>query len=330
MAGFDLQAYLERYPEVCRAKFGRAHNFHAFEKEFEQLREGKRHLVARDVVKIFDPKNTPFERYWARPGEKELDQILKRQRLVLAPLPSDLRELVRRVLGVLHSIGLASLVLRFVHPARFGVFSTPVIHLLQVFRDSTPDLYVAYCEELAEWQRHFRLPSVAETEMALWTYQQLAHRPEEPEAGAGVRREFAGDLWIQRRRVSQVLRPFLRDYGPLELARILAYEDPNLAGMIAGEEYERLLRFAARRLAGGIRLGVRGAIEELFRRLHAGGHVSLEEITLLRRAWEIRCAAVHPEDAPSPEEVEIMIDTIERLCQPWEAPGRPARAPTDP
>jgi hypothetical protein len=42
-------------------------------------------------------------------------------------------------------------------------------------------------------------------------------------------------------------------------------------------------------------------------------------MTLLRRAWTTRCAAVHPENTPTSEEVENMIDIIERICRPWES-----------
>lgn len=318
MPGFNLKSYLERFPEVCEAKFGRAYNFRALEKKHEQLRSGKRWLVARDVMNIFDPAQTPFARYWARPNEKELDRVLKSPRFFLGPLPADPREMVRRALEVLHSIGLVSLVLRFVHPDRFGTFSTPIIDLLLVHRAKTVDLYLAYCEELREWEEHFRMPSVAETETALWAFHELAGGEEKAGEGTNARADFDTDIWIQRRRVAQVLRPFLQKYGRLELARILAYEEANLAGKIAGEEYERLLRCVARRFYPGMKLGVKGAVEILFGRLEQDGHITLEDKTLLRRIWETRNAAVHAGEPPAPEEVENMIDTIERICRPWE------------
>ena len=159
-------------------------------------------------------------------------------------------------------------------------------------------LYLAYCDELRVWKEHFQLPSVASTETALWTYHELTIEELEAADGVSVRTAFDADIWIQRRRVAQVLRPFLNKYGPLELARILVYEDANLAGMIAGEEYERLLRFAARRLCGGLKLYVKGATEVLFDKLLEGGHISPGDRALLRRAWSARCAAVHPEDTP--------------------------------
>ena len=315
---FDLKSYLERFPDVCKRKFGRAYSFRNLEKKVEPLRAGKRWLAAKDVENIFDPAETPFARYWSKPNEKELDRVLKSARLMLAPVPGDPQKLIRQGLEVLHSIGLVSLVLRFVHPDRFGIFSTPVMNLLQVYRPRTVELYLAYCEEIRAWKEHFDLPSVAETETALWTYHELASEEETAPEGAGCRAEFDADVWVQRRRVAQVLRPFLRKYGPLELARILAYEDATLAGMVAGEEYERLLRFAARHLGGGMKLNVKGAAEILFNRLVEGGYISLEDKALLSKAWRIRNAAVHAGQPPDPEEVENMIDIIERICRPWE------------
>ena len=318
--GFDLRYYFDRFPEVCRQKFGRSYSFRTLEKKFEPLCTGNRWLAAKDVLNIFDPAATPFGRYWPKPNEKELDQVLKKARLVLGPVPVEPRELVRRAMEVLHSTGLVSLVLRFVHPDRYGVFSTPIMNLLQVHRPRTIDLYMAYCEELRAWKERFRMESVADTETALWTYHELVagetHAGEASESHA----EFDADIWIQRRRVAQVLRPFLRNYGPLELARILVEEEPKLAGKIAGEEYERLLRVAARELCGGMNLNVRGAIDILFNRLADDGYISLEDKAQLDKAWRIRNAAVHAGRPPDPEQVENMIDTIERICRPWEEP----------
>jgi hypothetical protein len=320
VTGFDLRTYVDRFPEVCEKEFGRRYNFRALEKDFSYLQRPEQWLSAKHVLTLFDERKTPFARYWQKPHEKDLNEVLSKKRLRLA-LPSDdsrNRELVQSLLDVLHDMGAVSLVLRFTHPTRFGTFSTPVVHLLQIQRETTIELYLAYCEELREWQQHFGLPSVAETEMGLWAFHKLATGSPRIPADLQARAAFDRDIWIQRQRARQALRPFLGKYGPLELARILVYENPKWAGMIAGEEYERLLRFAARKLGGGLKLHVKGAVEILFDKLVEGGHISLEDKVLLNKAWKTRNAAVHPEEAPSEEEVENMIDMIERICRPWE------------
>jgi hypothetical protein len=320
VSGFDLRSYLERFPETCRTQFGRTYNFRTLEKEFAQLRSGGRWLAARDVMKIFEPSRTPFARYWAKPHEKELNALLTVERVMLGPVPGEGRELVERTLNLFHSIGVASLVLRFAHPDRFGIFSTPIVSLLQIHRPGTVELYLAFCEELRAWQEHFRLASVAETETALWTYHEISNRSEASPQAEQARSAFDADVWIQRRRIAQTLRPFLEKYGPLELARLLAEEHPKLAGKIAGEEYERLLRLAARRHYRGMRLGVKGSMEVLFARLEQDGLIRPGDRTLLDKTWKTRNDAVHPFDEVSLEAVENMIDTIERICRPWDTP----------
>jgi hypothetical protein len=322
VAGFDLQSFLDRFADVCEKEFGRRYNFRALEKDFSYLQRPEQWLSAKHILSLFDERKTPFARYWQKPNEEELDGILKKRRLCLA-LPSDSspsrhRELLQTLLGALHNLGTASLVLRFTHPARFGTFSTPIVHLLQIQEETTLDLYLAYCKELGEWQKHFKLPSVAETEMGLWAFHKLASGSSKIPAEQEARASFDRDIWVQRQRARQALRPFLGKYGPLELARILVGENPKWAGMIAGEEYERLLRFAARKLAGDLKLYVKGSTEILFDKLVEDGHISLEDKALLRKAWKTRNAAVHPGEALSEEEVENMIEIVERICRPWE------------
>ena len=165
---------------------------------------------------------------------------------------------------------------------------------------------------------HFGMASVAETETAVWTFHKLATGSKKITADEPARRQFDADLWIQRRRVAQALRPFFNRYGLLELARIIAEEHPKLAAMIGGEEYERLLRYAAQRFYKGMRLDVKGWVENLLMRLEEDGPISLEEKTLLRKAWQERNRAVHPDSSVSinPEEVDNMFDAIERICLP--------------
>jgi uncharacterized protein YutE (UPF0331/DUF86 family) len=69
-----------------------------------------------------------------------------------------------------------------------------------------------------------------------------------------------------------------------------------------------------------LNLNVRGAIEILFDRLAEDGNISPEDNAQLGKAWKIRNAAVHAGRPPDPEQVENMIDTIERICRPWEQP----------
>jgi hypothetical protein len=329
----NLAAYLERFGEVCRSKYGQRYDFARLEKMFAYLRSEDQWLTAGHVGKVFDSRNTPFARYWPSPNLRELDQTLRKARLRLAPLGADPRGPIEKLLAVFHNLGTVSILLRFTYPERFAVMSTPIVNLLQIHPSNSVQLYLDYCDELRDWQEHFRLRSVAETETALWTYQQIAAGEQmAPGKGAGWS-DAAGalerDLWVQRRRAAQVLRPLLSDHGPLELARILAEESPKLAAMIAGEEYERRLRAAAARHYPAV--STRGArwAYNLISLMAQDGLVALEHRHRLDEIWDLRNAAVHGNhkrdlrlDALT---VERMIDGIETICARWESPRGRAR-----
>jgi hypothetical protein len=317
--GLDLKAHLEKYPEICKRKFGRTYNFSALEKRFVPLREGQRWLAARDVSHIFHPENTPFGRYWPQPNKKDLDNVLAAKRIGLGLNSQDRGDLVRNLLSVFHNVGVVSIILRFTHPDQFGVFSTPVLYLVQINRAATVDLYLAYCEELAAWAKRFGIPTIAETEMAIWSFAETIKDADTSKEAAAAARSFEDDLWIQRRRAAHIVGPFLRRHGRLQLARILLDEDHRLAGKIAADEYERLLGLASQRFRGRRLPAMKGAAEQLIDELEQKQKISLLEKVELRGVWETRNAAVHPGGSPPTRAaVEVMIDRIETICNGWE------------
>jgi hypothetical protein len=322
VSGFKLADYGQRFGEICREKFGREYNLKALETEYAHLGRGERHLAARDIQKLFDPRLTPYGRYWTEPNREELDRKLKAARFSFAGRSDE--DLVAELLRVLHNIGVVSLLLRFSRPARFAIFSTPVVYLIGVQSSRTVDLYLAYCNELAAWRDHFRptgtpafrIDSVAATELALWCYHQVTSRLETPDAARAIE-AFEGDVWVQRRRAELAMSPLLKR-SRLEIARILAHVDAKIAGMIAGEEYERLLRLAGRRFYPKHDLTGKEWARWLLDRMAQDHRLRPEDPAELHYAWKVRNQAVHPGSTLQPEEVERMVDAVERICRGWD------------
>jgi hypothetical protein len=315
MSFFDLRSYLTLFPVICRSKFGQAFDFDILERRLVPVRDGIRSIESTDVLDIFHPKQTPFSRYWKVPKQEELEQSLKQKPIFLEPDSPNTRVLLVQLLDVFANLFVASIIMRFVCPEHYGVSSTPVINLLQVQRSTTIEGYIAFIEELKAWQEHYEMPSIAQTEMALWAYDQTAKGMHSLSDKA--RQDFEGDIWCQRRRIGQVVRPFLRNYGKLQLARILAGEDPKLAGKIAGEEYERLLRLASQKYFKHPLKDKKGEAEKLIADLARYTHITPEDKYELDKIWETRYSAVHPDGKPEEHEVENMIDRIERICSYW-------------
>lgn len=253
---------------------------------------------------------------------KTLEETLREKRIYLGLTGTDPKVLVQSLLSLFHNIGTASLLLRFVHPQQFGIFSTPVINLLLVTRPATIDLYLAYCDELVRWRDHFKMASAAQTETALWAFAEYTKLADGDAGATSAIRAFDNDMWIQRERVAQVIRPFFRRYGLLHLARVLLDEDCVLSGKIAAEEYERLLNCASLHLRKRPLTFQKGAAPVLVQELADKGSIRVEDKIDLDCVWKTRNKVVHPLGSrPEREEVEVMIDYIERIASPWERLG---------
>jgi hypothetical protein len=309
--GLDLSACLQAYHE--RFPYDPA----AIEKRFEDHRAGRKSLTASDVRFLFHSNNAPFGNYWPEPNKKILDQLSRRPLRLDSRLQDekDKEDLVRRLLGVVHDIGVASVILRFVHPNCFGVFSSPVHALLLVNRRSVLELYLAYCDELIAYKEKFHLSSVAEVEMALTGLYEIMK-------GEGVdsedaQREFQKHIWVQRKRAENVVRPFLRGRGKLELAKILVREDPSLAAMIAREEYDRRLQYASRKYRQCELPREKDAGTKLLDWLECKDRITLADKRNLKRVYRVCSEAVHARSKPSAEKVDRMIDAIEKICKDW-------------
>ncbi|WP_348263256.1 hypothetical protein P8935_01560 [Telmatobacter sp. DSM 110680] len=316
---FHLASFVPEFDQVCLQKYGRTYDLIALESVFCDLASGKRHLTAKDVGKLFNAETTPYGKYWSRPHMKTLEEALREKRINLKLTGTDRQALIENLLSVFHNIATVSLLLRFVHPRQFGIFSSPVIHLLLVTRPSAISLYLAYCDELEKWRDHFKMASVAQTETALWAFAEYAKLADGDSHAASALREFDEDMWIQRERAAQVIRPFFRRFGRLQLARVLLDEDWILSGKIAAEEYERLLNCVSIRLHKRPLTFQKGAAPALVQELADKKYIRVEDRTDLDRVWETRNKVIHPLGKRAErEEVEVMIDYIERIALPWD------------
>ena len=62
----------------------------------------------------------------------------------------------------------------------------------------------------------------------------------------------------------------------------------------------------------------KGAAGQLLADLAARGFVNPSDVAELQLVWEVRNRVVHPHlQTVTSEEVERMIETVERVCQPW-------------
>jgi CRISPR/Cas system-associated endonuclease Cas1 len=61
----------------------------------DALRVGDRWLVAKDVIHLFDPNETPLAQYWGQPNTKEIDRVLAKSKILNPRLLALVRKFTR-------------------------------------------------------------------------------------------------------------------------------------------------------------------------------------------------------------------------------------------
>jgi hypothetical protein len=243
----------EWYSKACEMLSNRTYNLRELERLRRELRAG-RPLRANDLEQISD--KTHFGESWKIPKTFVPEGLTKKEISLRRPdcgssKAEDVkrwkawrRSIVDRLFHELGSLDLTSIVLRCVHPECFGVYSPPLLCLLQVPIAEPVLHYLAYCDELDVWGQYFLAKrSVGETDRALWVFYELAYGPHaDPKSRNEYQKAFRDDPWVQKRHADNLLGPFFRQYTPLKQAGFLLGIDDNLAGKIAGCEFENCLK----------------------------------------------------------------------------------------
>jgi len=179
--------------------------------------------------KIFSPDETHYGSYWKVPDGVKVDgaNISLNEKKLTGRSDGDIdqgrREHVEEVFPKLKSMEVTSVILGCTHPNYFGVYSPPVLTLLQLPMQPPVKYFLRYCDELREWGReHLRSASALRTDRALWVFYQEAYGHEQNKDKASRYRDsFEQDEWVRKRHAQNVLRPYFKDYRPLEQAKFL-------------------------------------------------------------------------------------------------------------
>jgi hypothetical protein len=295
---------------------------------WQELRGG-RPLRATDLDELLD--KTHFGEFWKIPSTLDREGLTKKEislRFECGSKTEDekrwntwRRNMVNQLFRELGSLDLTSVLLRCVHPDYFGIYSPPLLCLLQVPIAEPVSHYLAYCDELGVWGRHFlgnTYKSVGDTDQAIWVFYERVYGPRADLPNRDeCQRAFRRDAWIRKRHADNLLGPFFRRYPPLKQAEFLIGIDDNLAGKIAGCEFDArvksLVRNAhdfqkwranRRNLAGDLEARVEYLIEE-----RGFGPQQRE----LRKVRKLRNDAIHEEKAMQKNDVEKMIEVTGSL-----------------
>lgn len=320
------------HPKVTEIRYGRAQHLHRIEDEAAEVRSGRR-LTYDDIERIRNSEvwNADVFGYW--PTRTEVESILKSTEWDFWNLPKREDEAIASLLLVFRQIEPVSVILRFIVPKHYGILSPPVEKVLGLgpFRRH-PEKYCAYLRNLREIRDVKNFDTAADVDMALWALQLgvldgllSSHLPDNEYKA--LQEGFKQDSKLREIWAGNLTRPLFSDISRVELAEALLGTDLELAGQIAGIEFERSVkRLVQADPDDRLKDVVHGRLSALVRENYQNRFLVTRIIVDCREAVGTRNRAVHPGPALRRERVERLINATKEIGKMEEMKCRPAKA----
>jgi len=307
--GEYLKKCLQEFPDICKIKYGVEFDLASVEEKVRHLRR-RTPLLYDDLEHFKSPEHWRFDQYWMFPPEERIRPALEKEIFNFWNLPGkNEEETVRRLLYIFKSIELASIILRFIRPEHYSIFSAPIQHMLDIRhgRDSV-ETYLTYLGNLRAICDHYAFPRIADVDMALWVlHEKCFGQHQDPEISVAYQRD---DFMLQLR-ANNLVAPFA-DLSEARLARALADVKPDIAALIACHCFETLIRKLAENFSLK-NIDSYTPLENIIKALPNYGPVDAKRKALWQRLREIRNDCSHKDRLPGPRESHLLIEEINTL-----------------
>lgn len=160
--------YEDLFRELIRKKHGMEINFENIESQLDHLRRGDS-LSYSDLEIIADGSCWPFNKYWMWPSKEQIEEKLKETSGWFKNLPNDEEKVIGGLDGIFKNIALVSIILRFVHPNLYAVYSRPPLRILRIERGfNDVEEYLNYVYLLRLLKHSFGVTKTADVDMIVW------------------------------------------------------------------------------------------------------------------------------------------------------------------
>jgi hypothetical protein len=203
--GDYLRECLQEFPNICRLKYGVVFELASVEEKVKHLRR-RAPLPYADLDHFKSSEHWWFQRFWVFPPKEAIEPVLNKEIFDFWNLPdSGEDETVRKLLYIFKSIELASIILRFIRPEHYSIFSSPIQHMLDIRhgRDLV-ETYLIYLGNLRKIREHYGLDRIADVDMALWVlHEKCFGQHRDPE----IEKAYNQDDFMLQLRASNLVAP---------------------------------------------------------------------------------------------------------------------------
>lgn len=310
--------------DLCRKIYGE--NFIEYEKleqELGELRKGG-WLQYKHLKQI--KKRWPlFEKWYTWPSEEVINKRLQDVKISFTSLDGYEgrdqnyrieKELFDQLYTVFKHSELVSIILRFVDPDHFGIYSPPIVYYLDVDRGvSYKEEYVNYLAKLREFQHLFEQEKAAYTDMTIWALTKSTQY-EKPLDEDGNAESFKSQVdWVkQSKAIDRILPDIFRNKTYFELAEVFyRYHYYDLAAVNGGKAFEEAVIKKCKQVEISVRKDYDNNPRPLFDLVNDLSSKMRWKGPDLHQARKIRNDAAHPTNKTiKRKDVKLLLDVIRK------------------
>ncbi len=168
----DKIKYKMLFDQITQTKHEMQIDFEKVEANLKHLREGGS-LTYIDLENIADENCWPFNKYWRWPSKHQIEEHLKRTSGLFKNLPNSEEKAIRSLDEIFKNIALVSIILRFVHPKHYAIYSRPSLKIMRTERGiDNVEEYLNYVEELRILKDSFGVDKTSEVDIIVWAIAQ--------------------------------------------------------------------------------------------------------------------------------------------------------------
>ena len=177
----DSSKYQLMFREIIRRKHGVDIDFETIEKSLGHLRKGDP-LNYNDLEIIAYEKYWPFKKYWMWPAKEQIEgQLAETKGIFIGPACEEKndKKIIKKLSSIFRNIALVSIVLRFVWPEHYAIYSRPPLKILRVERgDNDLEEYMNYIREMRLLRKSFGVHRAADIDTIIWVISQRKRKEE--------------------------------------------------------------------------------------------------------------------------------------------------------
>lgn len=172
--------YSGLFRKIVKEKHGIDIDFKKIEKRLKHLKEGAA-LTYADLENIADDSCWPFNKYWMWPSKDQIEEKLSTTEGWFKTLLEDSNyeeKCIADLDGIFKNIALVSIILRFVFPKRYAIYSRPTLRILRTERgENDVEEYLNYINDLRLLRQSFGVPNTSDMDMIVWAIAQEEQEP---------------------------------------------------------------------------------------------------------------------------------------------------------